>query len=69
MNSVERVFGLNGAGGKPLHFCPNCGGDIIAATWSERLSERCIRNVWSYFACGHEFETSAYLPFQQTTAV
>ena len=26
---------------------------------------RCIRNVWSCDACGHEFETSAYLPFEQ----
>ena len=24
MNSIERIFGLNGAGGKPLHLCPNC---------------------------------------------
>jgi ribosomal protein L37AE/L43A len=73
MSRVERIFGLNGASGKPLHLCPNCGADVIAATWSERLSVRCIRNVWSCGACGYEFETSAYLPFQQgeqqTTAV
>jgi ribosomal protein L37AE/L43A len=69
MKSVERIFGLNGTSGKPLHLCPNlcpnCGADVIAATWSERLSVRCIRNVWSCDACGYEFETSAYLPFQQ----
>ena len=65
MNSVERIFGLNGASGKPLHLCPNCGADVITATWSERLSARCVRNVWSCDACRYEFETSAYLPFKQ----
>ena len=64
MNSVEHTFGINGANGKPLHLCPNCGADVIASTWSERVSERCIRNVWSCDACGCEFETSAYLPFK-----
>ena len=60
MDTVVRVLGVNGPTGKPLHLCPNCGLDIIAATWAERLSERCVRNVWSCEGCGYEFETSAY---------
>ena len=55
MDSLQ-VFGVNGASGKPLHLCPNCSAYIIAATWSERVSERCIRNVWSCEACGFELE-------------
>jgi ribosomal protein L37AE/L43A len=60
MSSVDRVLGVSGPTGKPLHLCPNCGAFIIAATWVERVSERCIRNVWSCEGCGYEFETSAY---------
>jgi ribosomal protein L37AE/L43A len=62
MSSVGRFFRLNGPVEKPLHPCPNCGAYLIAPTWSEWANDRCIRNVWSCNACGHEFETSAYLP-------
>ena len=62
MGSLQQVFGLDGASGKPLHLCANCSACIIAATRSERVSERCVRNVWSCDACGFEFETAAYLP-------
>jgi hypothetical protein len=47
MDSLQQVFGVNGASGKPLHLCPDCSTYIIAATRSERVSERCVRNVWS----------------------
>ena len=30
--------------------------------WSEHVSERCVRHVWSCDACNYEFETSVYLP-------
>lgn len=66
MNSNARIYGINSASGKPLHLCPNCGAYVFAAIWSERVSERCVRNVWSCDACGHEFETSAYLAFKQS---
>jgi ribosomal protein L37AE/L43A len=67
MVSLHRVSGVDGASGKPLHLCPNCAAYIIAATWSERVSERCVRNVWSCEACGFEFETSAYFPAERMT--
>ena len=67
MDSVVRVRGVNGPIGKPLHLCPNCGAYIIAATWAERVSERCVRNVWSCEGCGYEFETSAYYGPEQTS--
>jgi len=41
--------------------CAQCGADMIAPTWSEHLSNRCVRNVWSCEACGYEFEDTIYL--------
>ena len=41
--------------------CAQCGADIIAAEWSEHLSESCVRNVWSCEACGYQFEDTVYL--------
>jgi hypothetical protein len=41
--------------------CAQCGEPLIAATWSEHLSERCIRHVWECDACGYQFETAVYL--------
>lgn len=41
--------------------CAQCGAPLIAATWSEHLSERCIRHVWECEACGYQFETTVYL--------
>jgi ribosomal protein L37AE/L43A len=66
MDNLYRAPGVDGAGGKPLHLCPNCSAYIIAATWSERVSERCVRNVWSCESCSFEFETSAYFAAEQT---
>jgi ribosomal protein L37AE/L43A len=66
MDSLQGLLGVNGASGKPLHLCPNCGSYVIAATWSERASERCVRNVWSCQTCGCEWETAAYFPVKPT---
>jgi hypothetical protein len=41
--------------------CAQCGDDLIAPEWSEHVSERYIRHLWSCEACGHEFETAVYL--------
>ena len=41
--------------------CAQCGEPLIAARWSEHLSERCIRHVWECDACGYQFETAVYL--------
>jgi hypothetical protein len=56
MESLQRIFGINGAGGKPLHLCAQCGAAIIASSWSEHVNDRCVRNVWSCDACGYEKE-------------
>jgi ribosomal protein L37AE/L43A len=45
----------------PVTECAQCGATIIAPEWSEHMSERCVRNVWSCEACGYEFEHAAYL--------
>jgi len=42
--------------------CAQCGEPLIAARWSEHLSERCIRHVWECDVCGYQFETAVYLP-------
>jgi hypothetical protein len=41
--------------------CAQCGDDLIVPEWSEHVSERYIRHLWSCEACGHEFETAVYL--------
>ena len=45
----------------PVTECAQCGATIIAPEWSEHLSERCVRNVWSCETCGYQFEHTAYL--------
>ncbi len=45
----------------PVNQCRQCGAAIIAAEWSEHLSDRCIRNVWSCDACDYQFEDTVYL--------
>lgn len=60
MASVQRVLNENDAIKIPLHLCPNCSAYVIAATSSERVSDRRVRNMWSCEACGNEFETLAY---------
>jgi len=67
MDSQQHALGVYGSSAKPLHNCANCGAYIIAATWSERVNERCIRNVWSCDECGCEFETTAYIPATLTS--
>ena len=62
MESLQRIFGINGSSGKPLHLCAQCGAAIIASSWSEHVNDRCVRNVWSCEACGYEFETSTFFP-------
>ena len=38
--------------------CAQCRADIIAAAWSEHLSDSCVRNVW---ACDAQFEDTVFL--------
>jgi ribosomal protein L37AE/L43A len=45
----------------PVTDCAQCGATIIAPEWSEHLSDRSVRNVWSCEACGYQFEHTAYL--------
>jgi hypothetical protein len=46
--------------------CARCGADMIAPRWSEHLSDRCVRNVWSCAACGYQFEDLVHLSAQAT---
>jgi ribosomal protein L37AE/L43A len=41
--------------------CAQCGADLIAAEWSEHVSDYCARNVWSCDACEYQFEDTVYL--------
>ena len=45
----------------PFKECVQCGANMIAPTWSEHLSEHCVRNVWSCEACGYQFEDTIYI--------
>lgn len=40
--------------------CERCNGLITAPEWSERLSVRCTRYLWSCAACGYQFESWTY---------
>jgi hypothetical protein len=48
--------------------CPQCSEWLLAPTWSECISERCVRHTWSCDACGYEFETSVIFPAPQRAA-
>jgi ribosomal protein L37AE/L43A len=49
---------------RPRHFarCAQCDSSLVVPEWSERVSERCVRYLWSCDACGYGFETSVYFP-------
>jgi len=53
----------------PVNQCAQCGADIIAAEWSEHLSESCVRNVWSCDACGYQFEDTVYVSAREGAAL
>lgn len=58
------------ASNRPLvrNTCAQCGESLIAASWSEHLSERRIRHVWECDSCGYEFETTVYLSADEAMA-
>jgi hypothetical protein len=58
---------VNRAGSKPLRLCTICGDAMIAATSSQYVNERCVRNSWSCDACGFEFETAATVITKRTS--
>jgi hypothetical protein len=41
--------------------CAQCGDALIAPQWSEHVSARCVRHVWSCESCGYQFESLVYL--------
>jgi hypothetical protein len=45
--------------------CAQCGADLVAAQWSERVTDSCVRNVRSSEACGYQFEDTVYLSGQE----
>jgi hypothetical protein len=47
--------------------CPHCGADVIAPQWSEHLSDRCVRNIWSCEACGSQFEETVRFSARERT--
>ena len=52
---------------KPVNDCAQCGADIIAPEWSEHLSGRRVRNVWSCADCGYQFEDMVDLATRELT--
>ena len=53
----------------PVIECAQCGAAIVAPEWSECLSDRRVRNVWSCGDCGYEFEHTIYLSARQLADV
>ena len=58
---------VNRASRKPLRLCTICGDAMIAATSSQYVSERCVRNSWSCDVCGFEVETTAIFTLRRTS--
>ncbi|MGC2121566.1 MAG: hypothetical protein WA652_01790 [Xanthobacteraceae bacterium] len=52
---------------KPANECAQCGALIIAPEWSEYLSERCVRHLWSCEMCGYRFESTIRFPVLELT--
>jgi ribosomal protein L37AE/L43A len=48
--------------------CPQCSASLLAPSWSEHFSERCVRHIWSCEACGYEFETAVFFPALEQAA-
>ena len=46
---------------KAANQCAQCGEAIIAPEWSEYLSQRCVRHLWSCEMCGYQFESTVHL--------
>jgi hypothetical protein len=69
--NIKQVFNLNfgcrltAVNRIPLNQCAQCGAEIIAAAWSEHVSDRCVRNLW--YACGYQFEDTVYLSARDET--
>jgi ribosomal protein L37AE/L43A len=40
--------------------CEQCDNPLIAPEWSEQVSARCVRHLWSCEICGYQFEQSVY---------
>jgi len=59
--AVSQAVALRGHAVKPVNDCAQCGADIIAPEWSEHLSDRRVRNVWSCADCRYQFEDVVYL--------
>jgi ribosomal protein S27AE len=44
------------------NYCAQCGELMFMPEWSEHLSERRVRHLWSCDACGYRFETVVAFP-------
>lgn len=42
--------------------CDKCGNTLIAAEWSEYVSDGLVLYFWSCWKCGYRFETEAFMP-------
>jgi hypothetical protein len=61
---VQSLTGFRAEATRPKIFftpCAQCGEAIPGPEWSEHVSERCVRHVWSCDGCGYQFETAVYL--------
>jgi ribosomal protein L37AE/L43A len=67
-NQKERNWRKRSVNRVSVNQCAQCGADIIAAEWSEHLSESCVRNVWACDACGYQFEDTVYLSAREAAA-
>jgi len=53
--------------GISVNACAHRGADMIAPEWSAHLPDRCVRNVWSCEACGHQLEDTVCFATHEAT--
>ena len=44
-----------------IRLCPHCGDQLLAAEWSEYVTEGCVRHFWRCDDCSYQFATSVNL--------
>jgi hypothetical protein len=42
--------------------CAQCGVTIFCSSWSERVDDHRVRDLWECHICGYTFETEVVFP-------
>lgn len=57
---LETSRGRDVLGQQNFPRCERCNGVLSVPEWSEPVSSRCMRHLWSCDDCGYQFESWVY---------